>query len=189
MRCYITDRHALSDSGSLLDVIAGVLSDGVELIQIREKDLSVRGLAELVRAALALPNPHGTRILVNTRVDVALLVNAHGAHLPGGSPSPGAWRSITPPGFLLGVSCHSLNDLRQAETEGADYALYSPIFPSRSKLGYGPPVGLEGLRAAVRSVSIPVLALGGITESNAGRCVEAGAAGIAGISLFQDRWS
>ena len=188
MRCYITDRLALPGPEHLLPVIARALAAGIELIQVREKDLGARALAELVRAALALPNPHGARIVVNTRVDVALAAGAPGAHLPGGSPPPSAWRGIVPPGFLFGVSCHSLDDLRAADTGGADFALYSPIFESSSKPGYGPALGLDALRAAVHAVRIPVLALGGITETNAPACLTAGAAGVAGISLYQNRF-
>lgn len=188
MRCYITDRRALGGSENLLAVIARALDAGIELIQIREKDLPARHLAELVKAALALPNPRHSRILVNTRVDVALATGAHGAHLPGGSPPPSTWRAIVPAGFLFGVSCHSLTDLRDAETGGADFAFYSPIFESSSKPGYGPALGLEALRAAARAVRIPVFALGGITEQNTPACLEAGASGIAGISLFQNKF-
>ena len=184
IRCYITGRRTLK-SHSLLEAIARNLAAGVEWIQIREKDLSARALFELVEAARALPNPHGARILVNSRVDVALAAGAGGAHLPSGSPSARSWRPILPPGFLIGVSCHSAEDVRQAEAEEADYALFGPVFSPISKSSDLEPRGLEGLARAARPVRIPVLALGGITNENRAACVSAGAAGIAGISLFQ----
>ena len=97
-----------------------------------------------------------------------------------------AWRAITPPGFLLGVSCHSPEEVRAAAGEGADYVFFGPVFPPLSKPVQGPPVGLAGLaRAVAAAAKIPVLALGGITRANAAACIETGAAGVAGISLYQ----
>ncbi len=185
LRYYISNRQAAGGMERLLGFVERALAQGVDFIQVREQDLSGCELWQLTRAILALPNPAGTQILVNSRADIAVAAGAHGVHLAGNSIAPCGLRAIVPPGFVIGVSTHSVVEVRQAEREGADFAVFGPIFDPISKAAQTPPQGLERLREAAGAVRIPVLALGGITAENGASCVEAGAAGIAGISLFQ----
>jgi thiamine-phosphate pyrophosphorylase len=171
------NRYCITDSLAISERAA---RDGVEMIQIRAKELSARHLADLVRSVLRVASR--SRILVNTRMDIALACGAQGVHLPSGSISPVTLRRITPAGFLIGVSCHNLEELRAAEHEGADFAVYGPVFPSVTKSLN--PIGIDAFREAASSVSLPVYALGGVTSQNAPQCIAAGAAGVAGISLF-----
>jgi thiamine-phosphate pyrophosphorylase len=185
LHCYITDRHTLPAGATLLQSIARNLACGPDWIQIREKDLPARELLELVRDVMALPNPRGVKILVNSRVDVALAAGAAGVHLPAESPSPSVWRPIAPPPFLIGASCHCIDEVRAAAEEGADYVVFGPVFQPISKQSGLPPRGLEELASAAAAVKIPVLALGGITSENIQACASAGAAGVAGVSYYQ----
>jgi thiamine-phosphate pyrophosphorylase len=171
------NRYCITDSLAISERAA---REGVEMIQIRAKELSARHLAELVRGVLRVAAR--SQILVNTRADVALACGAHGVHLPAGSMSPATLRRITPARFLIGVSCHAIEELRAAEREGADFAVYGPVFPSVTKLLN--PIGIDAFREAASRVSLPVYALGGVTPQNAPQCIAAGAAGVAGISLF-----
>jgi thiamine-phosphate pyrophosphorylase len=176
-RYYITDRRNCAD---IFECIQRAASEGVDYIQIREKDLSARDLLTLTRRAVRLVAKWPARILVNERTDIALAAGARGVHLPSRSISPGEIRRIVPPGFLIGVSCHSVEELNNIA--GADLAVFGPVFDTPGK---GPPVGLETLRKATKLSNIPLYALGGITQDNARSCIDAGAAGIAGIRLFQ----
>jgi len=186
IRYYITDRHSAGGIEPLLGCIDRAIQDGVERIQIREKDLASRDLVALTRRAVEIARGQRTRILVNGRTDIALAAGAHGVHLPADSVSPQCLRTLVPPGFLIGVSTHSRNEILCAQEEGADFVVFGPVFHPRSKVSTISPQGIQGLEHAVRGVTIEVLALGGITRTNAPGCLRAGARGVAAISLFQE---
>jgi thiamine-phosphate pyrophosphorylase len=183
--CYITDRHALEPK-PLLPRIVDAVAAGIDLIQIREKDLATRELISLVSAAVERARGTNTRIVVNDRLDVALALGAAGVHLGTRSLPAQAVRACVPAEFLVGVSCHSLGEALEARAAGADYLVLGPIFPTPSKLSFGPPLGLATLQQVANQVKIPILALGGISVERAKPCLAAGATGIAGISIFQD---
>jgi thiamine-phosphate pyrophosphorylase len=201
--CYVTDRKNLSagtlsaNTAALAEKIAKLAAAGVDWVQIREKDLPGRELAAVVRQALrrtsaqAETDSRSTRILVNDRVDVALTEGAAGVHLGENSlPVYETKRlvraSVSGRDFLVGVSCHSPESAKSAATSGADYVFFGPIFATPSKAAFGEPQGVARLTAICGSLTIPVLAIGGMTLENASTCLRAGAAGIAAIRLFQD---
>jgi len=183
---YITDRRQIK-SRTLEACLTGAITAGVDWVQIREKDLPARSLLALTEAALEQARRQGqTRVMVNDRLDVALAAQAHGVHLGVRSMPANVVRKLAPRDFVVGVSCHSLEEALAAQAGGADYILLGPIFETPSKLPYGPPLGLDKLREVTSQISIPVFALGGITLDRVSPCRQNGAAGIAGIRLFQD---
>jgi thiamine-phosphate pyrophosphorylase len=155
---------------------------GVDFIQVREPGLSTRALACCVRA---LAREGGPQILVNDRTDVAIACGAAGVHLRDRSVSPSVIRRIAPAAFIITVACHDADAVFRAADEGANYAVLAPIFAPLSKPSGRAPLGLDRLRGIASRSKIPILALGGISVDNAPLCVEAGAAGIAGITLFR----
>jgi thiamine-phosphate pyrophosphorylase len=197
--CYVTDRLALpahderGRSAALLDRMRRAAEAGVDWIQLREKDLvAARPLLDLARGAVAPARAAGntTRILINDRLDVAWAAEADGVHL-GESSLPAREvmlekRRRGQNEFLVGVSCHSLEAARQAAEDGADYIFFGPVFATPSKAAFGPAQGLGRLGEVCSAVRIPVLAIGGITAANAAASLDAGAAGLAGIRLFQE---
>ncbi|MFN0123371.1 MAG: thiamine phosphate synthase [Blastocatellia bacterium] len=173
-----------------LEVIDQVARQGPLLMQIREKDLSDREVHDFAQAVMRCVRPHGGHTLINDRIDVALAAGAAGVHLPSRSPGPGVAREMARrqgrEDFLIGVSTHTADEVARAEAEGADFVVFGPVFPLISKKAAGPVAGLGELARVCRAVSIPVLGLGGIEAGNVDAVLQAGAAGIAGISLFAE---
>jgi thiamine-phosphate pyrophosphorylase len=178
----ISDRRRAPD-GAVEKWATGCLRAGVDWVQIREKELFGRELLALAAGTRA-QNPQG-QILINERADVAVAAGLDGVHLPSDSMGASACRSLLPQGAVVGVSCHSVEEVVTAEQEGADFVVFGPVFDTPSKRGYGAPAGLPVLADVCRRTRIPVLALGGVSLDNATQCRDAGAAGIAGISIFR----
>ena len=218
MLCYITDRKAFAGDesarrGRLLEKIAEAARAAVAYVQLRERDLSARQLESLAQEAIRVIRDQAKRrtdnsdlsngevnprtiLLINSRTDIALSVNADGVQLRSDDVSPSNVRKIWAYGTgsaareshrsepIIGVSCHSPSDAARAAANGANFAVFGPVFEKKDAPG-SLPAGLETLREACRA-DIPVLALGGITLNNARSCLDAGAAGIAAIRLFQE---
>jgi thiamine-phosphate pyrophosphorylase len=178
----ISDRAAHPD-GSLEPWLAALAAAGVDAVQLREKDLDDRalyGLARRARSAL----PPATLLLVNGRLDVALAAGADGVHLPADGVPLAALRARFGPRVLLGCSTHRLAEVAAARRDGADYVTFGPVYPTPGKERFGPPAGVAALARAA-ALEIPVYALGGVTLERFGEVSSAGAAGVAGIRLFQ----
>ena len=170
----------------LLDLIAEAAQAGVDLIQIRERRLDDRALVNLTRRALEATRGTSSRIVVNDRIDVALTAHASGVHLRADSFAADRIRPLVPPGFLIGRSVHDPAEAAAVEAGGGcDYLLFGTVFRSMSKPPADPISGPEALREVCASVSIPVLAIGGISIDNVSQVAASGAAGIAAISLFE----
>ncbi|MFY9804420.1 MAG: thiamine phosphate synthase [Candidatus Acidiferrales bacterium] len=195
--CCVTDRRSLGGprgGAGLRDAIQKAVQAGADWVQVREKDMPARELLELVRGAVKSAEALGRaslRVIVNDRLDVALAAGAAGVHLGGESLHARdvvAWRrgGNAPGEFLVGVSCHSLEQAREAESAGVSYIFFGPVFETPSKRAFGEPQGVPRLAEICRSVRVPVVAIGGVDENNAPECVRAGAAGIAAIRMFQE---
>ena len=184
---YITDRNSLTvpDESSLLRHARKIIAWGADFIQIREKDLSDRRLFELTRGIVKIARGSHCRVLVNGRADIAVAAGADGVHLASSGPGIPVIRSWIPKKFIVGVSVHTMKEVHAAGAAGADYILVGHVFPTASKEGMGAALGVNFLRRACRGTSAPVLALGGITAERIPSVMEAGAGGVAGISLFQ----
>jgi len=178
----ITDRRATAGR-PLLEVVRAALAGapgGGVAVQLREKDLGARALLALARELRDVTRDAGAALFVNDRVDVALAVGADGVHLGGGSLGPTEVARFAP-GLPVAVSTHGRAEVEAAaRAANVAFAVFGPIWDTPSKLPYGPPLGLEALRGAVR-FGLPLLALGGVTAARAGACLATGAAGIACI--------
>jgi thiamine-phosphate pyrophosphorylase len=197
---YITDRSQLRGDEStrrcaLLSKVAEAAHAGVDYIQLREKDLSARELEVLAREVVAVvrENSSFARLLINSRTDIALSAGTNGVHLRSEDVSPEEVRRVwalcgagapAREKPCIAVSCHGLEDVDRAQSHAVDFAVFAPVFGKHSS-PRTQAAGLAALHEACRS-KIPVLALGGVTIDNAASCLKAGAAGVAGIRLFQE---
>jgi thiamine-phosphate pyrophosphorylase len=190
MLCLVTDRRRLAGTDVPFDRARACLTAqarhaaeaGVDLVQVRERDLPAVELAAIVRDIAAVVRGTRTRVLVNDRLDVALACEADGVQLRGDSLAVDAARRLAPPGFVIGRSVHSVEDAKASAN--ADFLIAGTVFQTVSKDESAPLLGVEGLQAIACAVPIPVLAIGGVSEVWVERIAQAGAAGCAAIGLF-----
>ena len=186
IRHFVTDRRRFALTVDRLAACAGAAArGGVDVIQIREPDLPDREMAGLVRAVVAATAATAARVLVNDRVDVAIVAGAAGVHLRADSPPASRVRAIVPKGFVIGRSVHTRAEVDAAIADGgADYLLFGTVFPSAGKPQGHPVAGLDALREVCAATTLPVIAIGGMTEARAAAAVGAGAAGVAAVEFF-----
>ena len=195
MICLVTDRRRLpagpDAAGRLVHLVAAAARAGVDLIQVRERDLGARDLQDLVRRCVRSVEGTAARVVVNDRVDVAVAAGAHGVHLRSDSMPAPAVRSLLPEGAIVGRSVHRAGEASAVSREGAvDYLVFGTLFETASKPAEHPLGTLDDLAAACRAGEqgatgrVPVLAIGGMTVERAALAARAGAAGLAAIGLF-----
>lgn len=190
MICLVTDRRRLSAGPDgvdrLVDLAAGAVAAGIDVIHVRERDLEARPLAALVVRIAAAAEGSRTKVVVNDRADIAAAVGAHGVHLRGDSITSRAARALLGPGAIVGRSVHSAVEADDASRLGGlDYLVFGTLYRTLSKDEGHPLAALAELTAACNAAQgIPVLAIGGVTVQRAAGLARAGAAGVAGIGLF-----
>lgn len=188
----VTDRRRVGAAGGaalarVVGTAARAAAVGVTLVQVRERGLDDRTLLALVASIVAAVALGKTRVVVNERVDIALAAGAHGVHLPADGIAAARAREMVPASFLIGRSVHSVAEARAAaQPGGCDYLVFGTVFSTSSKPVTHPLAGVDGLAAACRAVTLPVLAIGGITVGHFPALVRAGAAGFGAIGLFLD---
>lgn len=179
----ITDRSRFRRS-PWTDHVRALLDEGVQAVQIREKDLSTRQLLVAVDAVLERPDS-ASCLWINDRADVVLARDLAGVHLAETSMRPSTVRSIVGK-KIIGVSVHSLEGATAASAEGADFLVAGPIAPTTSKPSGHSLMSEASFKEICLSVNIPVYALGGITLDHVSRLLDLGAYGVAGISMALD---
>lgn len=188
--CVVTRARGGSGSperASLLSRLASGAAAGASMIQVRERQLDDRALLEFARQLIQATNGTSCLVTINDRTDVAIAAGAAGVHLKSGAVSGADVRKIAPAGFIVGRSVHSVEDAADAERDGGcDYLFFGTVFPSTSKPADHPVVGIEALKAVCARVSLPVVAIGGITPSRAPAVAASGAGGAAAISFFAE---
>ena len=186
LRLYlITNRSLFENDNNFLEASEAALMGGVRALQLREKNLTDCELIELGNQLRILTSNYNAKLIMNSRADIAKIIDADGVHLTENSAHANEIKS-TFPDLIVGVSTHSLEAAQIAEAQGADYITFSPIYATPSKANYGPPQGLGLLRQVSQEVNLPVLALGGITLHRVSECLEQGAFGVA---LISDIWN
>ena len=177
----VTNRHQ-TNNRSLLTVLHEALQAGVRLIQLREKDLDIRRLLPLATEVLNMARSFNASLLINDRIDLAKAIGADGVHLRANSLPISVTRRMLGPKALIGASAHTQQEVMAAESQGADFIVFGPIYDTASKRDFGPPLGARGLEEVQGRCKKPLYAIGGLTPARVAEVRGAGAYGVAVIS-------
>jgi thiamine-phosphate pyrophosphorylase len=181
----VTNRKAL-ELEDFFNIIRAAINGGVRIVQLREKDSSAREIITLGKKLLSVLKPLGIPLIINDRVDVAHAIGADGVHLGQSDLKVAEARAILGEKAIIGLSVETLEQAMVAIEENVDYLAASPIFHTKTKADCGEPWGLEGLKQLCAVSKYPVIAIGGIDETNAKQIIECGAAGVAVVSAIFD---
>lgn len=181
--CLITDRP-LCLGRDLFAVVEAAVAGGVTMVQLREKECSSREFVQLAKELKKRLDESNTPLIINDRLDIALLVQAHGIHVGQQDLPVQDIRSLTPPGFIIGLTTNNLDQVKQAQDQSADYLGVGPIYGTQSKKNPAPTLGIQGLQIIRANTDKPLVAIGGITPANAAPVIAAGANGLAVISAL-----
>ena len=182
----VSDRHQAGNR-SLSSMLKQSVEAGVPAIQLRERDLPTAELLSLAREIQVVTVPRAVPLIMNDRVDLVLALNLEGVHLRANSLPVSVARRLVGAHRFVGLSTHSIDEVRQANQDGADYVVFGPVFDTPSKRPFGPPVGLDALRDVCRQSTIPVFAIGGMTSARVRDVRRAGAHGVAVIGAILAR--
>lgn len=183
-KVYLIGDRAKTLGRPLSQVIGEAGRAGIAAVQFREKDLTLREQFEFASEIRSAAKQHKMQFFVNDRVDLCLALDAEGVHLSSSGFPVTVAREILGGSKLIGVSCHSMEEVQRAEWEGADFALLGPVYDTPSKRAYGLPLGIDVFKKARRSAAIPLFAIGGVDRSKLKEVIDAGADGVAVISAI-----
>lgn len=182
-KLYLITNRKLCKYYTLYEVIKRAINSGLKSIQVRENDLPVENLIELMNQIITITSKTNTKIFINNNLNIINKVNVDGIHCKDDGELLKLTRNLFP-NHLIGASCHSLNSACQAEVFGADFIVFGPVYSTPSKIKYGQPQGISKLKEITSSVKLPVFAIGGIIPERVNECLNAGAYGVAVISAI-----
>lgn len=184
LRVYVITANVPQLGRTHEDVARAALAGGARIIQFRDKEMSNEEFIALARRIQQLTRKHNALLIINDRVEIALTIAADGVHVGQHDLAFAEVKRLARPGMILGVSATNYAEAAALADSGADYLGVGPIFPTPSKSDATLPIGLDELARICRDVRIPIVAIGGIGQSNLPDIIQAGSAGAAVISAI-----